>query len=317
MVVGRHAAAEGDRRGEDLAPSEGAAAEHHAPLRHDRAVAGRRGLHEVAARLDRLHDVRRHLLGRDLRRAVRGGVGRDGEQLGAGAHGLVATPRVEDLEGHHETERAGRRAHQAGAVSRDRIGGHARQVGKVREERAIGHVLAEGHPVHLLEDADDPSGGSPRHHHVAERRRGRWLCHSDDERGVELLGQVAQQGRLGRARQRPVEGDHVLGPEDEPRAAGGPTSRRRWRRPPRCRRSWARPVPHSPPPAPTLHDRDAHRAHRGTPVGGRRPDEDQRNQSGARDGGAEDAGTARRHAAGRPGERRRWRRPLRRPTRRP
>ena len=133
----------------------------------------------------------------------------------------VAPAGVEDLERHEEPERAGRRAHETRAVAGDGVDRHARQIGEVREERAERHVLTEGHPVHLLEHADDVAAGSPGDDLVAERGGRRRLGHPGEERGVELAGQPLQQRRLRRARQRPVERDDVLGPHDQLRGRVG------------------------------------------------------------------------------------------------
>ena len=77
---------------------------------------------------------------------------------------------VEHLEGDQEPERPGRSAHEPAAVPGHGIERDLGQVGEVGEERAVGHVLAERHPVHLLEDTDDAALGTPGHDLVAERR---------------------------------------------------------------------------------------------------------------------------------------------------
>ena len=135
---------------------------------------------------------------------------------GAGAHRLVAAPGVEHLEGDQQPERAGGCAHETGAVTGDGVDRHPRQVGEVREEGAERHVLAEGHPVDLLEHADDVAVGPPGHDLVAEGGGGRGLGDADEEGRVEPPGQPAQERRLRGARQRAVERHHVFGPQDEP-----------------------------------------------------------------------------------------------------
>ena len=168
MVVGGEAAAERHGGEEHLALAEHAALEDDAALGDHGAEPRRGGLHEVAPRLDGLDGRGGHLLRRDLGRAVGRRVGGHDQQLGAGPHRFVAAAGVEDLEGDQEPEGPGRRAQQAGAVAGDGVDGDAREVGEVREEGAERHVLAEGHPVHLLEHADDVAARPPGHDLVAE-----------------------------------------------------------------------------------------------------------------------------------------------------
>ena len=103
----------------------------------------------------------------------------------------------------------------------DRIERDAGEVGEVGEERAVGHVLAEGHPVHLLEHPDDAAVGAPGHDLVAEGRRAHRCRHPDEQRRVQPPGQPGEQHRLGRAGQRSGQGDHVLGPHHQLRSRVG------------------------------------------------------------------------------------------------
>ena len=235
MVVGREAAAQGHVDREHLAPAQRAAGQHDAALGHRRAVPGGGGLHEVPARLHRLDLRGRHLLGGDLGRAVGRRVGRHGEQLRPGPHGRVAAVRVEDLEADQEPERPGRCAHEPAPVPGDGIERDAGEVGEVGEEGAVGHVLAEGHPVHLLEHADDAAVGAPGHDLVAEGRGAHRRRHPDEQRRVQPAGQAGQERRLGRAGQWSVAGRPRPRATARGRGPGG-----------RGRPSWRRAAPRTP-----------------------------------------------------------------------
>ena len=146
--------------------------------------------------------------------------------------------------------------------------------------------------MHLLEHAHDPATRPPGDDLVAERgARGR-LRDPHDERGAQLPGEPAQQRRLRRARERPVERHHVLRPEHQlrRRAEGRDAeARRELRRVDRGGRDLLLAQPTLPT---TLDQRHPHGAHRAPAIGGDGAGDRQRDDPRDADHSAHHRGTS-------------------------
>ena len=222
VVVRGHAAAEGDGGHEHLALPEGAAGDHDPAVGHDRAVAGRRRLDEVAARLDRLHDRRRRSPAPApatccTRRCWWGR--RAAPHRRAPTRGCVRRRRPRRTPG-------GRAARPGCASARCRARGRRRSArprgrpgARRRSGRARTRRRARGAPSRTCRRC---ARGSPGDDLVAEGGRRRRLGHPDDERRAELRGQPAEQGRLGRAGQRAGRAPRRPPATARARGRGGP-----------------------------------------------------------------------------------------------
>ena len=169
--------------------------------------------------LDGLDPGRRELLGRHLR-------GRCTTRCSSGRRGARAPARTDGRAGWRRRPRrrpSGRAGRPACASARSPCPGtasrgHAGEAGEVREEGPVGHVLAEGHPVHLLERSDDASVGPQ----ATTSLRNVF----DDAGSVTPTSSVARSRRAPRATAWPPEASRPGVGRAPPR----PRARRRGRR---------------------------------------------------------------------------------------